>query len=146
MGKKTKIRAKQQKYGRKYASHPYARALAERTERSKYIETIEEAIESKSLKVEVEKESNSEPVLSAPEPEIKEPATPAETVEKVEVVEKPKSRPSKPVEELKVDLDKPNSEKPTRKRAPVKKKAPAKPKRSTAAKPTRTRRKKTSEE
>jgi hypothetical protein len=67
-------------------------------------------------------------------------------VEKVEVVEKPKSRPSKPVEELKVDLDKPNSEKPTRKRAPVKKKAPAKPKRSTAEKPTRTRRKKTSEE
>jgi len=99
MGKKKKIRSYPQKFGRKFASHPYARALAKLKEvkedaMADGVITAEEKLEIAAAEAEVESMT---PVLDAvaeelaPEPVVEEVA-PESVVEEPVVEEKPKPK------------------------------------------------------
>ena len=99
MGKKRRMRSYPQKFGRKFASHPYARALAKLKEVKEEamadgIITAEEKLEIAAAEAEVESLT---PVLDAvaeelvPEPVVEEVA-PEPVVEEPVVEEKPKPK------------------------------------------------------
>ena len=103
MGKKSRIRRYPQKYGRKYASHPYAKAMASLREAGQKTEENDLTVGQESEKAKLAKEVLADSVaLEAVEPPVEEKAQvlekPPEVVEKaiekaepvVEVTEEPK--------------------------------------------------------
>ena len=96
MGKKRRMRSHPQKFGRKFASHPYARALAKLKEVKEEamadgIITAEEKLEIAAAEAEVESLT---PVLDAVvEEQVPEPVV--EEVAPVPAIEKPKPKPKR---------------------------------------------------
>ena len=102
MGKKARMRRYPQKFGRKFASHPYARALAKLKEVKEEamadgVITAEEKLKIAAAEAEVESLT---PVLDAvaeelaPEPVVEEVA-PEPVIEEPVVEEKPKPKPKR---------------------------------------------------
>lgn len=114
MGKKRRIRKFPQKFGKKFASHPYMRALA-KLEKVKEeamadgIITKEEAVEIKKAEIEVERLMPPEPVEKEIVPEVQEEIQP---IAEEPPVPKPKPAPKR---------------KPRARKAPAAKRKPRKP-------------------
>ena len=83
MGKKAKIRRYPQKYGRKYASHPYTKAINALREATKEAEADGVITEEEAAQIKQAKEAVIEAVVETAVEEV------AEVIEKVEEIVKP---------------------------------------------------------
>ena len=133
MGKKSRIRRYPQKYGRKYASHPYAKAIASLREAGQKTEENDLLVEQESKKAKLAKEELADSIaLEAVEPPVEE---------KKQVLEKPQEvlekliEKAEPVVEVAEEPKKPVASKAKASKARSKTRAPSR-KKKTAKKET----------